>query len=181
MHAERRRRGFALGDLQRRDRVAVCVQSLFGLGIISREPALHDVLDSTSVRIDLAACGRKVRLRYARRSWKKELGERLVEDRHIAERSTQNGPKGVAHRAFVGQIDDLERARRVVDLTGADAERVDMTQESAERDQIVGKRAERVHQRRGVETEPTPKSVLSAYPPDSEAIGAPARIGSSSA
>ena len=79
------------------------------------------------------------------------------------------------------EIHDLERARRVVQLAGADAEAMIAAQDRAERDQVLGQAGKGVHQRRGVETDPNPKSVSRLWPPDSSAAGAPPRIGSSAA
>ena len=65
----------------------------------------------------------------------------------------------MAHGALVGEIGDLERARGVVRLARPDGEAVVVAQERAERDQIFRKTPERIHQPRGADTDPNPKSV----------------------
>ena len=113
------------------------------------------------------------------RAGEKEISKRLIEDCRVVECAAQSGPKGVPNRVLVGEVHDLERARSVVQLTRADAETMIATQDRAECDQILWQAGKWIHQRRGVETDPNPKSVSRLWPPDSSAPGAPSRIGSS--
>ena len=148
----------------------------------ARRSLFDALLAPVGVRSGLAAGGRHLVPRHAGRAREKEIGKRLVEHRHVVARAAQNGPKGVANRALVGQIHDLERARRVVQLTRTDAETVIAAQQRAERDQVLGQAAQTgTSARRGVETEPNPKSVSRLWPPDSSGPGASSRIGSSAA
>ena len=117
------------------------------------------LLAAVGVRPGLAARGGHLVLTDTGRTGKHEIGERLVEDRRVVERAAQNRPKRVANRTLVGQIHDLERARRVVQLAGADAEAMVAAQHRAEGDQILRQAGEGIHQRRGVDTDPKPKSV----------------------
>ncbi len=139
------------------------------------------LLAAVGVRRGLAACRRDLVLTNTGRAGKHEISKRLVEDRRVAACAAQNGPKGVANGVLVGQIHDLERARRVVQLARADAETMIATQDRAEGGQILGQAGKGVHQRRGVETDPKPKSVSGLGPPDSTAPRGPSRIGSRAA
>ena len=65
----------------------------------------------------------------------------------------------MANGALVGEIDDLERARRVVQLAGPDAKPMVAAQRVAEGGEVLRQAGERVHQPRGADTEPKPKSV----------------------
>ena len=90
---------------------------------------------------------------------KEELRERRVEDRDLVQRAAENGPKGVANRALVGEIHDVERTRGVVQLARPDVKAMVAAQRLAECGEILRQAGEGVHQRRGADTEPNPKSV----------------------
>ena len=70
-------------------------------------------------------------------------------------------------------------APRSPKLARADAKPPIAAQPRAERDQVLGQARKGVHQRRGAETEPNPKSVSSVYPPDSGVVGGFPRMVSS--
>ena len=99
----------------------------------------------------------------------------------LVQRAGENGPKDVTDGALVREVHEVERASGVVQFAGADAEAVIAAQRRAKGREIFRQAAERVHQGRGAETDPKPKSVSRLYPPDSRAAGAPPRTGSSAA
>ena len=112
---------------------------------------------------------------------KEELRERGVECRDLVQRAAEDGPKGVANNGFVGEIHDVERTGGVVQLARPDAEAMVAAQRLAEGGEILRQAGEGIHQRRGADTEPNPKSVSRLYPPDSRAAGPSPRIGSRAA
>jgi hypothetical protein len=93
------------------------------------------------------------------RAWKEELRERRVENRYLVKRAGKNGAKSVANGALVGEIHDVKRTSGVVQFAGPVAEAVVTAQQLAECGEIFRQAGERVHQRRGADTEPKPKSV----------------------
>ena len=129
----------------------------------------------------LSPRGGQLILRNTRRSGKEEPRERRVEDRDVVQRAGENGPKGVANGALVGEIHDVERTSGVVQLARPDAKAMVAAQRLAECGEILRQAGEWVHQRRGADTEPNPKSVSRLYPPDSRFAGTSPRMGSSAA
>ena len=95
----------------------------------------------------------------ARGAGKEELRERRVEGRDVVQRARKDRPKRVADDALVGEIHDVERASGVVQLAGPDAEAMLASQRLTERGEVLRQAGEGVHQRRGADTEPNPKSV----------------------
>ena len=91
------------------------------------------------------------------------------------------GRRRVANGALVGEIHDVERTSGVVQLARPDAEAMLAAQRLAECGEILRQAGEWVHQRRGADTEPNPKSVSRLYPPDSRSAGTSPRMGSSAA
>ena len=65
----------------------------------------------------------------------------------------------MADDALVGEIHDVERASGVVQFAGPDAESMLASQRLTERGEVLRQAGEGVHQRRGADTEPNPKSV----------------------
>ena len=76
----------------------------------------------------------------------------------IVERAAQDRPKGVANGVLVGQFHQLERARRVVHLTRADAETLIATEGRAECDRILVQAGKGVHRNEGPGPNVTPWS-----------------------
>jgi hypothetical protein len=93
------------------------------------------------------------------RAGEEEPRERGVEDTDVVQRAGENGPKGVANGAHVRETHDVDRTSRVVQLARPDAEAMIAAQRLAECGEIVRQAGEGVHQRRGADTEPNPKSV----------------------
>jgi len=112
---------------------------------------------------------------------KEERRERRVENRGVVPSAAENGPKGVANGALVGKIHDIERTRGVVHLAGPDVKTMAAAQPVAEGGQVLRQAGEAVHQRRGADTEPNPKSVSRLRPPGARRAGASPRTGSSAA
>ena len=136
---------------------------------------------AVGVRPGLSPRGRHLILPNTGGAGKEELRERRVEDRDLVQRAAENGPEGVANRALVGEIDDVERTSGVVQLARPDAKAMVAAQRLAECGEILRQAGEGVHQRRGADTEPNPKSVSRLYPPDSRFAGTSPRMGSSAA
>jgi hypothetical protein len=109
---------------------------------------------------------------------KEEPRERGVEDRDVVQRTAENGPEGVPDGALVGEIHDLERASGVVQLARPNPETVMTAKGLAECGEILRQARERVHQRRGTETEPNPKSLSRLSPPDARLAATSRRMGS---
>ena len=114
----------------------------------------------------------------AYRSWKKERGEGLVEDRDLIQRAAENRPEGVPNGARAGNLDDAQGTSSVVQLTRSDVKAVMVTQRLAECGKVRRQAGKWIHQRRGADTDPKPKSVSRLYPPDSRLPGTSLRIGS---
>ena len=117
----------------------------------------------------------------ARRSGKEERCKGLVEDRDFVLRAAENRPEGVANGALAGNLDDAQGASGVVQLTRSDAKAVMVTQRLAECGKVRRQTGKWIHQRRGADTDPKPKSVSRLYQPDSRLAGTSLRIGSRAA
>jgi hypothetical protein len=112
------------------------------------------------------------------RGRKEELRKCGVKDGDVLQRAAENRAEGVANGALVDEIDDVERARGVVQLAGPDVEVMLQAQRLTECREILGQAGEGVHQRL---VEPNPKSVSRLYPPDARLADASPSIGSSAA
>ena len=65
----------------------------------------------------------------------------------LAPRARQDRTQRVTHGALVGQPDEVERARRVDDLAGTNAEPVPPPKDATKRGEVGGKARERIHLR----------------------------------
>ena len=81
------------------------------------------------------------------------------EGRRIAKRRRENRPERIADGAFVGYGDHVQGAGRVAKLPHVDGEPMLAPQEGAEGREVFRNTSERIHHRRGVVTDPMPKSV----------------------
>ena len=124
---------------------------------MARGPGVR--FSAVGIRPGLSPRGGHLILLKTRRAGKEELRERRVEDRHLVQRAGENGAKSVANGALVGEIHDVERTSGVVQFAGPDAEAVVTAQHLAECGEILRQAGEGIHQRRGADTEPKPKSV----------------------
>lgn len=176
---KKRRRSSGFHGRERRDFPAVSFRFLLFFSFIWRRTAfeLDAHFASSAFGPEFAPHGlqRRLRLRYTYWPWEEEPCECLIEDADVVKRPAQNGSERVAHGELVGEVHDLKRSRSVVQFAGTNLESILAAQEVAECDQIPRKAAERVHQERGVETEPKPKSATTR---DSTWVGATARTGS---
>src|SRR5262245_28436643 len=97
----------------------------------------------------------------------KEPIERLIEDLRLFEPSRQHRSKHVADSALASQLGQPERARCVLQLAWPDPEAILAPKQRAERGEVFRQACERVGHRRGVDTDPRPKSVSRLRPPGS--------------
>src|SRR4029450_9656174 len=129
----------------------------------------------------LPARRRQLIVRNTCRRGKEEPRERGVEYGDVVHCAGENGSKGVADGALVGEIDNVEHTSGVLQFSWPDAKAVLAAQRLAECGEILRQAGEWIHQRRGADTEPMPKSVSRLYPPDSRFAGTSPRNGSSAA
>ena len=123
--------------LERRQRADSGLRGVGGVGRRRRRARVLDVGIPSMRRAKFASGGRHLVLTNTCRGRKEERRERVIKDRQIGCAAAQNRPERVANGAFVRQIDDLERARRVVQFAGPDAKPTLAAQGVAERDQVL--------------------------------------------
>jgi hypothetical protein len=121
--------------------------------------AIESGVTTVGVGAGLPHCRRPLVLAETRGAGQEELRERRVEDRRLIQSAGEYWPTRVTDGALVSEIHEAKRASRVVQFFRADAEAMIAAKRRAEGREIFRQTAERVHQERGVDTDPNPKSV----------------------